>query len=53
MREWWGDENEAASDPGLNLKKKKERKSSFDLKPLHAVHRRPNDSKPKVMHVFS
>lgn len=23
MREWWGDENEAASDPGLNLKKKR------------------------------
>lgn len=33
-----GDENEALSDPGLNLKQKN---SSCDLKPLHAVHRKP------------
>lgn len=29
------------------------KKSSFDLKPLHAVHEKPNHSKPEVMHVFS
>lgn len=33
-----GDENEALSDPGLSQEKKN---SSFDVKPLHAVHKKP------------